>query len=94
MTGIELIAAERTRQVEVEKRTPEHDREHHWGELADAAACYAFNANERKSDPSRPPTGWPSDWDWNPKNPIRDLIRAGALIAAEIDRRLSRGEQA
>ncbi len=36
---------------------------------------------------------WP--WDrkwWKPKTPIRDLERAGALIAAEIERRLRAGE--
>lgn len=34
-----------------------------------------------------PPDSWP--WDetfWKPKNPMRDLVKAGALIAAEIDR--------
>ena len=34
-----------------------------------------------------PPQDWPwNDKDWKPKDPMRDLIRAGALIAAEIDR--------
>lgn len=41
MTGIELITAERLRQVAVEGWTPEHDDEHKRGELANAAACYA-----------------------------------------------------
>lgn len=36
---------------------------------------------------------WPWDFQWwKPKAPIRDLVRAGALIAAEIDRRLHAGE--
>lgn len=36
-----------------------------------------------------PPVEWP--WDesyWNPQDPMRDLVKAGALIAAEIDRLL------
>ncbi len=40
-TGVELIAAERARQVEVEGWTPEHDDQHWTGELAMAAALYA-----------------------------------------------------
>ena len=34
--------------------------------------------------------GWPDTWLkgwWKPTTPIRDLTKAGALIAAEIDRR-------
>jgi hypothetical protein len=40
-TGIELIAEERKRQIEVEGWTAEHDDEHTDGELALAAVCYA-----------------------------------------------------
>lgn len=40
-TGIELIAAERQRQIEAEGWTPEHDDEHDSGEMALAAICYA-----------------------------------------------------
>ena len=36
---------------------------------------------------SRMPDSWPWDEEsWKPKNPLYDLVRAGALIAAEIDR--------
>ena len=77
-SGIELIAKERQRQIEAEGWTPEHDDQHVHGELADAAACYV-DGN---------PVGWP--WDekwWKPSSdPIRNLAKAGALIAAEIDR--------
>lgn len=40
------------------------------------------------------PDNWPQDWEdyWKPKSPIQDLVRAGALIAAEIDR-LQRKDQ-
>ena len=39
--------------------------------------------------PHTVPKMWPKSWScqwWNPKSRIRDLVRAGALIAAEIDR--------
>jgi len=91
-TGIELIAEERVRQVAQEGWTPGHDDEHKRGELALAAACYAcedydpqptLTANPFKLAPSH----WPWDWSWwKPKDHIRNLVRAGALIAAEIDR--------
>lgn len=33
------------------------------------------------------PESWPwDDKDWKPEDPMRDLVKAGALIAAEIDR--------
>ena len=59
------------------------------GELAAAAACYITNVCEG-GDPEgegRPPFGWPwsHDW-WKPTNPRRDLVKAGALILAEIER--------
>jgi hypothetical protein len=42
MTGAELIAAERQRQIDKEGWSPKHDDEHQDGELAVAAACYAI----------------------------------------------------
>jgi len=79
--GVDLIAAERKRQVEVEGWNPRHDlREHCSGELAQAAACYATGRSE----------WWPwCDEDYKPKDRLSDLVRAGALIAAEIDRWLA-----
>ena len=41
MPGVDRIAAERQRQMEVEGWTPEHDALHVNGELAMAACCYA-----------------------------------------------------
>jgi hypothetical protein len=89
--GAALIAAERERQQSVEGWMPEHDDEHANGELADAAACYAawaaLQAQENTDGQDQPPTFWP--WDerwWKPRDAIRNLVRAGALIAAEIDR--------
>lgn len=85
-TGVQLIAAERKRQIEKEGWSEEHDKSHTGGTLCDAAICYAKTA-QRKETETIPPSGWPfsSVW-WKPKSRIRNLVRAGALIAAEIDR--------
>lgn len=89
MTGIELIAQERERQISKEGWTPEHDATHTNEALAMAAACYAQPAWARVlsaigSTPVRWP--WNSDW-WKPgPDRVRELVKAGALIAAEIDR--------
>lgn len=93
-TGIELIAEERQRQIEKEGWTAEHDAEHKEGELANAAAYYAmtqetidFIDDEWGNDMHL--HIWPFDLKWlkrTPKNRIRELQKAGALIAAEIDR--------
>lgn len=90
MTGIEAIATERHRQISVEGWTPEHDDEHTSGEMSAAAATYAFNAftNTSYRAYAADPVGfwpWDAEW-WKPKTPREDLVRAGALIAAEIDR--------
>lgn len=91
MDGIERITAERQRQIEKEGWTPEHDALHSNGELARAAAAYAVPSSEGKySDDLRFilfPREWhPSWWKPSPENRIRELEKAGALIAAEIDR--------
>ncbi|GAL58479.1 hypothetical protein EV102420_11_00490 [Pseudescherichia vulneris NBRC 102420] len=90
------VLAERRRQVTAEGWTPEHDDTHESGELAGAAACYARHVNGRQwVYRTRPesytseaaPNEWP--WDevwWKPKSPRSDLVRAGALILAEIER--------
>lgn len=91
MTVIEEIAAERERQQSGEGYSPKHDDAHAGGELASAAACYALGYRVPNGLNS---TLWP--WrpeDFKPKNRRSDLIRAGALIVAEIER-LDRGEAA
>lgn len=90
MTGAELIAAERQRQIDVENWTPEHDDEHGNGELIAAARCYAKFAQYQPNgtaDGSHP-QWWPWDEEWwKPSDDkIRNLVKGGALIAAEIDR--------
>lgn len=81
--GVAAIAAERRRQIEVEGWTPEHDGQHKRGELARAAACYAIAYDLGSERELLWP--WAEDW-WKPADRIRDLEKAGALIAAEIDR--------
>jgi hypothetical protein len=93
MTGVELIAAERHRQIEVEGWTPAHDDEHGRGQLSCAGACYARLASNQETYQTRAiPDPRPLTWPWSAKwwkpsaDPIRNLVKAGALIAAEIDR--------
>lgn len=101
MTGIERIAAERKRQVEVEGWTAKHDLEHEPFDLAAAAGCYYYATNwDRLTSGASPPPTWP--WErsyFKPKDAIRNLERAGALylaaadrVAAEIDRLERAGE--
>lgn len=94
MTGIEAIREERSRQVSDEGWTLEHDDAHDTGELIAAALCYIRHGNVRK--PAATPSDWPwhRSW-WKPRDRRSNLVRAGALIAAEIDRldRLSRREE-
>lgn len=75
-----------------------HDDQHASGELAMAAACYATVAAHPPGfyravfRPGVPMQSWPWDREWwKPKNDRRDLIRAAALILAEIER-LDRAE--
>ena len=92
---VDEIAAERRRQIKKERWTTKHDDQHTDGGLALAAACYASLAAVHAQHRTRaevyanaePPFRWPweREW-WKPKNPRRDLIRAAALIVAEIER--------
>ena len=100
-SGVERIAAERKRQVEVEGWTAEHDVKHDTGDLARAAIHYAYEATRFRSAARWNPNQtslpiWPFGIDqWKPSSTkglitmndaIRMLEKAGALIAAEIDR--------
>ncbi len=91
MDGAELIAQERQRQIDQEGWTADHDDDHDGGQLCMAAACYVKSAWDTATCHSQPgvaPIMWPwSEKWWKPTGePIRDLTKAGALIAAEIDR--------
>ena len=80
------VVAERQRQKTIEGWTPEHDDEHCNGELAMAAVCY-INETGTVNRNGGKPWGWP--WDaswWKPNARRRNLVKAGALILAEIER--------
>ncbi|CUX23649.1 hypothetical protein AGR6A_Cc150138 [Agrobacterium sp. NCPPB 925] len=82
--AIKAIAAERARQIEKEGWSPEHDDKYTNGELLEAAACYALHNSGELDDA---PGAWPWSRDfWKPTSRQRDLEKAGALIAAELDR--------
>ena len=87
-TGIELISEERQRQISQEGWTAEHNDEHCNEQLAYAAACYTVPATTRRKM-SLVTLLWPWEMSWwkpSPENRVRELVKAGALIAAEIDR--------
>lgn len=91
-TGVELIANERRRQVKEEKYGKVHDDKHTDQSIAMAAAHYASPGEALMIDH----TGayvemWPDNWDieYNKKDKHgrkKQLVIAGALIAAELDR--------
>jgi hypothetical protein len=98
--GAALIAAERQRQVGVEGWTPEHDDKYTRDQLLSAARNYmeigSFIAMTGRTDGETfyrgmPPEAglwpWTGEW-WKPDytDAVRNLVKAGALIAAEIDR--------
>lgn len=96
MTGVELIAKERQRQIEKEGWSFKKDiKTHPNGELAMAATCYLLDyfgnqvPETRAYYRNQAITNWPWAEEWwkpTPKDPIRQLTKAGALVAAEIDR--------
>jgi hypothetical protein len=93
LSGAGLIASERLRQKQQEGYSDEHDDEHVFAEIVEAAICYADHAAMHQGIGAKDyrnydaPDDWPWDYSaWKPKSPIEDLVRAGALIAAEIDR--------
>lgn len=87
--GISLGAAERVRQVQEEGYTPADDAAYESNDLAWAAWSYLDRAASGETV-EEPPTMWPwAPGVWKPdKTPMRKLIIALALVAAEIDRRL------
>lgn len=87
--AVQDVLTERRRQVDEEGWTPEHDDEHKNGEMALAAACYARgysghhgNYPEDSDDGLWP---WHPSW-WKPTNRRRNLVKAAALIIADIER--------
>lgn len=87
------VLAERQRQIEAEGFDASHDDHHGAGQMATAAGCYALFPAAYPVD-AQPPKGWPwaETW-WKPRDKRRNLVRAAALILAEIER-LDRAEAA
>ena len=85
---LHAFKTERARQELVEGFNPDHDDDLHDGELALAAAVYATN---HCSDERPRGIDWPWPLDEEPhgmkmKDPVANLVRAGALIMAELER--------
>ena len=83
MTGIARIRAELMRQRQL-GWTKDHDFRHQRGELLAAAICYAVPPNHRALILQ---AYWPQSWEYHQsKNRMKELVKAGALVAAEIER--------
>ena len=83
-SGVELIQIERQKQIEKYGYTPEHDGMYKGSQLKFAALSYLntaiFGKNVGEED-------WPFEMSFfKPGTEIACLSKAGALIAAEIDR--------
>lgn len=96
--GIELVAAERKRQIEVEGWDKAHDENHTDFCLSVAGASYALDVAAKHGEITSLAKDfwsrcsdriWPFDLEWfkpTPKDPVRQLVKAAALIIADIDR--------
>jgi hypothetical protein len=86
--GSDLITAERRRQVDEEGLSSEHDSQHEDMDLVMAALAYLDDlVCPRKGHPVPATWPWePPSWKPTPTDIVRQLTKAGALIAAEIDR--------
>lgn len=78
------VLAEHRRQITAEGWTPEHDDKYRHSEMLWAACCYVLNTIQKYN---RVPFDWPwrDEW-WKPTNQRRDLVKANALLLAEIER--------
>lgn len=100
-TGIELIAEERQRQIDVEGYSEQHDSQHKTSEFVYAAIAYIESAKigisslelwnddastilARKTEMGKACMPWKGAF--KASTDVRDLVKAGALIAAAIDR--------
>lgn len=92
--GAKAITAERLRQITREGFTPDLDMRYTAGELLSAAKAYLTAANRRQTGhhgDTPEDEAMICEWPWEPETfrPVsyrRDLEKAGALLAAEIDR--------
>ncbi|MDQ5902966.1 MAG: hypothetical protein QG672_553 [Pseudomonadota bacterium] len=87
------VAAERRRQIEAEGCTTQHDDANPAGVMSVAAGCYALSAGyalalaggDTSTCPAPEAFPWDDAW-WKPTTSRRDLVKAAALILAEIER--------
>lgn len=91
--GVTAIAQERRGQIEREGYAPSEDDEYTGGELVQAAVAYAlWGVSGAETDADRRAhlaVHWPGTWNpaaFKPRDDRANLVRAGALIAAELDR--------
>ena len=88
MSVLDEIQKEREAQI-AKGFDASHDDNHRLGDLSDAACCYAERAGQsdgRRAADSEPLMGWPWDYDsWKPSTRRNELIKAAALIVAEIE---------
>lgn len=92
------VITERKRQINQEGYSTKSDDAYQQNELLRAAVCYADNVVSRGwvhdshfgpevYQSEEAPDLWPWGLDfWKPKNPRLDLVRAAALLIAEIER--------
>lgn len=85
---VDKLVAERERVQKEEGWSTLSDDDYVDGQLPRAAACYLL-LNPLRTDRHYDTIGqlwpFPPAW-WKPKDPERDLIRAGQLIIAELER--------
>ena len=103
LEAIELVLAERIRQVDGEGWTPAHDdSERREGQLAAAGASYALAVAQKALvhartgsldvKPSAPHPRWPfSPLAWKPAGMRRMTVKALALVLAELARQVRAG---
>lgn len=91
--GSSLIARERLRQITDEGFDGNRDMQYKNNELTRAAMCYLedpkFRDMTNEDGDTLVESIFPWDREWfkpSPENRIKELVKAGALIAAEIDR--------
>lgn len=86
-SGIDLIVRERVRQIAIKGFSNAHDDQFINDELAQVAACYTLPEKNRQATSGLWPGNWnTSKWKPSPDHRIAELVRAGSLIVAEIDR--------
>lgn len=88
--GVTAIAQERRGQIEREGYAPSEDDGYTAGELVQAAVAYAtWEWSEADDREGHLAVHWPASWNpaaFKPRDYRANLVRSGALIAAELDR--------